>query len=430
MKINRLEIENVKRVRAVKMEPKKDGLTIIGGRNAQGKTSVLDAIAWALGGERYRPDAPTREGSVIPPMLKVVLDNGIIVERKGKNSDLTVTDPKGEKAGQTLLDAFVEKLALDLPKFMTANDTDKANILLRIIGVEERLKRLRLEETTIYNQRRAVGQIADQKRKFAREMPEYPDAPKEPVSAMSLIQQQQSILARNGENQRQRQRKADLERYGQSLVSESNLIREKIKALETELAKKVSALHEVEDQLEAANKTVEQLQDENTAEIEESLMKIESINVKVRANLDRDKAEEDAKEHEAQYNKLSAELDKTRDDITALLKGAALPLPDLGINANNELTYRGHTWGDMSGAEQLKVATAIVRRLNPECGFVLIDRMEAFDPDELAAFGAWLEQEGLQAICTRVSTGAECTLIIEDGAAIGQAIPKYTEGEF
>ena len=55
MKINKLEIENVKRIKAVKIEPTKDGLTIIGGKNNQGKTSVLDSIAWALGGERFVP---------------------------------------------------------------------------------------------------------------------------------------------------------------------------------------------------------------------------------------------------------------------------------------------------------------------------------------------------------------------------------------
>lgn len=39
MKINRLEIENVKRIKAVKLEPAQNGLTIIGGDNQQGKTS-------------------------------------------------------------------------------------------------------------------------------------------------------------------------------------------------------------------------------------------------------------------------------------------------------------------------------------------------------------------------------------------------------
>ena len=81
MKINKLEIENVKRVKAVKIEPSENGLTIIGGRNNQGKTSVLDSIAWALGGDRYRPSQAVREGSVIPPHLHIVMSNGLEVER-------------------------------------------------------------------------------------------------------------------------------------------------------------------------------------------------------------------------------------------------------------------------------------------------------------------------------------------------------------
>ena len=118
VKISRLEIENVKRVRAVTLEPDANGLTVIGGRNGQGKTSVLDAIAWALGGNRFRPTDAQFDGSVLPPEIKIRLSNGLIVERKGKNSALTVTDPQGVKAGQTLLDSFVSALALDLPRFM------------------------------------------------------------------------------------------------------------------------------------------------------------------------------------------------------------------------------------------------------------------------------------------------------------------------
>ena len=45
VKIASVEAENVKRVKAVYLEPNADGLTVIGGRNGQGKTSVLDAIA-------------------------------------------------------------------------------------------------------------------------------------------------------------------------------------------------------------------------------------------------------------------------------------------------------------------------------------------------------------------------------------------------
>jgi hypothetical protein len=69
----------------------------------------------------------------------------------------------------------------------------------------------------------------------------------------------------------------------------------------------------------------------------------------------------------------------------------------------------------MSGADQLRVATAIVRKLNPACGFVLIDRIEQMDLATLRTFGAWLQAEGLQAITTRVSRGDECQIVIEAG---------------
>lgn len=427
MKIHRFEAENVKRVRAVTIEPNSSGLTIIGGRNKQGKTSVLDAIAWALGGEKYRPDAPAREGSVIPPTIKVTMSNGLVVERKGKNSDLTVTDPQGEKAGQKLLDAFVEKLALDLPRFMNMNDKEKANVLLKIIGVEDELAKLRLREKKQYDERTIVGRLAEQKTAAAKDLAFYPEAPKEPVSAMDLIQQQQAILARNGENQKHRENKKGLEDYKARTAQEIKDLEEKIEELRMRRSEKVLLFKTIEDNLEKASLTVAQLIDESTAEIEKSLLDIEAINIKVRSNLDKDKADEDAKEYVNQYNRLSADIETTRSEISDLLSGAKLPLPDLGINEANELTYGGHTWGDMSGAEQLRVATAIVRKLNPECGFVLIDRMEAFDPVELSTFGDWLEKEGLQAICTRVSTGNECSIIIEDGMVQGVEIGESPE---
>ena len=98
VKINELELENVKRIKAVKIEPTENGLTIVGGKNNQGKTSVLDAIAWALGGNKFKPSQPNREGSVLPPNLKITLNNGLIVTRTGKNSSLKVTDPEGGKS--------------------------------------------------------------------------------------------------------------------------------------------------------------------------------------------------------------------------------------------------------------------------------------------------------------------------------------------
>ena len=427
IKINKLEIENVKRIKAVKIEPSRDGLTVVGGNNNQGKTSVLDSIAWALGGEKYRPSQAQREGSAIPPSLHIVLSNGLVVERKGKNSSLKVTDPEGSKGGQQLLNEFVEQLALDLPKFMESSGKKKAEILLQLIGVGDQLAVLEREEKELYNDRLYTGRIADQKEKFAKEQPYYPDAPQELVSPSELIRKQQDILARNGENQRKR---AYAEQYERTVA----FLRQETDEIRNRLAGKEAELEEAERNLRTARMSAEGLQDESTAELEASIADIEEINRKVRANLDKDKAEDDAREYRKQYEALSEKIEKTRKAKSALLESAELPLPELSVR-DGELIYKGQQWDNMSGSDRLKVSTAIVRKLNPKCGFVLLDKLEQMDLQTLNEFGQWLKQEGLQAIATRVSTGEECSIIIEDGYVKAEEIqapvmPSWKAGEF
>lgn len=423
--INKLEIENVKRVKAVKLEPSTTGLTIVGGNNNQGKTSVLDAIAWALGGNKYKPSQAQREGSTIPPSLKITLSNGLIVERSGKNSTLKVIDPSGNKAGQNLLDSFVEELAINLPKFMEQTSKEKAKTLLQIIGVGPQLAELEMQEKAKYDERHAIGVIADQKEKFAKEQPYYPDAPKELVSIAELIQQQQEILAKNGENARKRQNLAKIENEYQGALADV----ERLSKMLEEAREKEQGLTQ---DLDIARKDTQELIDESTQEIEDSIANIEQINLKVRANFDKDKAEEDAKGYREQYKELDNVIAEIRKQKTDLLTNADLPLPGLSVD-DGELLYLGQRWDNMSGSQQLQVATAIVRKLKPECGFVLIDKLEQMDQQTLQEFGTWLEREGLQAIATRVSTGDECSILIEDGYSVKPEVvqaPKTWQGGF
>jgi len=415
VKITQFEAENVKRIKAVQLTPAPNGLTVIGGRNNQGKTSVLDAIMWALGGERYRPSQAQREGSVLPPNMKLKLDNGVVVERSGKNSGLKVTDTRGRRAGQQLLNTFVEQLALDMPRFMQSSSREKAATLLQIIGLEEQVTALERQEKELYDQRRAIGQIADQKAKYAEELPSWPDAPSEPVSAYDLIQRQQDILARNGENQRKRERAKKLE--AQRRIAEDQLA--DLRRRYEEAQEKYRALCE---DCETAAKSALDLLDESTEELEASLRDIEAINVKVRTNQDKARAVAEAQDYSSQYAGLTAKLEAVRRRKLDLLRGADLPLPGLSVE-NGELTYNGRPWDCMSGSDQLKVSTAIVRALKPECGFVLLDKLEQMDLETLREFSAWMEAEGLQGIATRVSTGGECSILIEDG---GVSVPEST----
>lgn len=419
IKINSLELENVKRVKAVKLEPTVNGLTVVGGKNNQGKTSVLDAIAWALGGAKYKPSQAQREGSLVEPQLHIELSNGMVVERLGKNGTLKVTDPSGQKGNQSLLDGFISQFALDLPKFMEADKNTKAKILLQIIGVGDKLSTFDKQESELYNRRTEIGRIADQKKKYADEMVQWDGVPEDIVSAAELIQQQQEILARNGRNQELRSQVKNLE-------TQKALLEQRIE----EAQKTLNAMHEqfaeLMEKLSIANTNAKDLRDESTAELEESIANIDSTNAKVRDNLNKQRAQEEADEYKRQYGDLTTQIEEVRKARMELLNGVEMPLDDLSVQ-DGELIYKGQKWDNMSGSDQLKVATAIVRKTNPKCGFVLLDKLEQMDIDTMNEFGKWLQDNDLQAIATRVSTGDECSIFIEDGYSVDKEGNKTAE---
>ena len=248
------------------------------------------------------------------------------------------------------------------------------------------------------------------------------------MSASELIRQQQDILARNGENARKRARAAEYGYKRTKLEADLTRIEDQMIELNKRLTETRTALEAAKRDEETAQKDALTLHDESTAELEANIAQVDEINAKVRANLDRAKAVEDAKQYTDQYNGLTVQIDRVRGEKRALLDGAALPLPGLGVE-NGALTYNGQAWDCMSSSEQLRVATAIVRKLNPDCGFVLVDKLEQMDPQTMREFGEWLEAEGLQVIATRVTgSGEDCTILIEDGAVAENTAGNREQG--
>jgi multidrug efflux pump subunit AcrA (membrane-fusion protein) len=165
---------------------------------------------------------------------------------------------------------------------------------------------------------------------------------------------------------------------------------------------------------------VSELRDESTEEVERSIAEIEETNAKVRDNARRMAVLADAEDLAEQCSALTAEIEAIRAEKAALLEGANLPYPGLSVE-DGKLTLDGKAWDCMSGSRQLVVATAIAARLSPDCKFVLVDKLEQLDAETLAEYDAYLRENGLQCIGTRVSTGGECSIVIEDGMVAGAA---------
>lgn len=418
MKIVRFELENVKKVRMVRIAPAESGLTVIGGKNHSGKTSVLDGIVYALGGEKYRPSALQNDEGVTLARISIELDGGLLVERKGKNAALKVTDKTGKRFGQKLLDSFCEQLALNLPKFLVMRDEDKAAVLLKTLGIEDKLAEIDKRETAAYNKRHDYGVIADQKIKFAKEAREYPEVGTELVDVNELMKEANDIAARNSERA--------MKRHRAKLAKEQS--EEKLHEIEQLKLKLAETTHEAERL--AALAAVEVEPDEDAESVLAQIKEAESVNAKVRANLDKEMAVAEAERCKAEYSELTAAVEAIRAERDNLLFGTTMPLPELTIGKNDAgkpiLLYNGKAWDCTSTSEQYKVATAIVQRLKPECKFVLLDRMESFDSGELEKFDAWLKAQDLQAICTRVGSD-DASIIIEDGYAIDEKAAPFAE---
>ena len=408
-----LELENVKRVRAVALEPSPSGLTVIGGRNAQGKTSVIDSICWALGGAKYQPEAPRRDGAAGDPSLKVTMSNGIVAQRSGKSHALKVTDPSGAKAGQALLDAFVEQFALNVGRFLEQPDREKAKTLLRIVGVEGQLEEIDRQEAELSQQRLATGRLAKQRRGAAETMPRHEGVPDEPPDVGELAEQLREAMAANAAMASARMRADSLEEEARRAAMD-------VTRAEDALAKAKARFSECERAAGEAAQACVGMRAVDTSWIEDAMADAQRVGAEIADNEAWARADAEAGQLEAAYAELGEQIEAARARRLALLEGAKMPLEGLTVQ-DGCLAYKGHRWDGMSGAEQMMAATAIVRALNPRCGFVLLDKLEQMDVQTLAEFGAWCEREGLQVIGTRVSTGEECSVIIEDGMVASQA---------
>lgn len=419
VKITSFEAENVKRIKAVQLTPTENGLTVIGGRNNQGKTSVLDAIAWALGGNRLKPSNAHRDGSVMDPEIKIQLSNGLVVERKGKNSELKITDPTGKKAGQSILDSLIGEMALNIPKFMDLNSKDKARRMLQIAGVDDQLAAIDKEKAEVASERLYVGRQARTAEENLTNMQRFPDSGTELWSASQLIEQQQAILMKNAENGRKR---AALQENENRL----NQLNAQIQQAESQLAQLKSGRLQLMTDIEIGRKNALDLYDESTDELEKNINMVDLHNQQVRDNLAFESEKKKAEELRAKFKELNAkalELDQSR---LSLLQNANLPLEGLSVDETGELIYKGQKWDGMSSSDQMRVSTAICQAMNPQCGFVLLDKLEQMDQQTMNEFGQWLETQGLQAIATRVSTGDECSVIIEDGRVKGETTNDST----
>lgn len=422
LKLIALETEGFKRIKAVAGRFKENGLTVIGGGNGEGKTSFIDSAIWALGGDKYKPSAFLHDGDE-KVNIRLELSNGLIVERRGKNGALKVSGGDGK---QTLLDSLIGELTLDLPKFMAASDREKAAMLLKAFPeLAAALQKFDVKIKELYEVRTITGRDQLQKTKYAAELPHHEDAPDVPLSGKEMTDKLTNALGINARN-------AEIRRGASAALTEIDR-KEKAFAVAQEryddLVKRMKEARDIMETAAAAIVTAKSvyaeatlktngLVDADTTAIQQELERMDIINAHVRDNINKREAIDAAERLSQEFAKQTTEIEELRQKRADLLLTVQMPLEGLSIDEESRLVFNRRNWDCMATSEQYRVATALAASLKPSCKFVLLDRIEAMDKKTLAEFDAWLAERGLQGICTRVSDGDECHIIIEDGSVL------------
>lgn len=201
----------------------------------------------------------------------------------------------------------LRQFALDLPKFMQGTSKEKAEILLQVIGVGEQLYEIENREKQLYNERTAIGRIADQKKKFAEEIVDLSRSTERTDFNF------RAYLKATGDTREERLKT-------NASVKKHNHIFKAFRRTKSTDYKSSTQLDVVLSDLEIAQKSALDLHDESTEELEQNIKNIEQINIKVRANMDKDKAEEEAKEYKDKYDELTTSISNVRKEKTDLIE--------------------------------------------------------------------------------------------------------------
>lgn len=424
------EAHNIGGLKDVSFDLEGRHLFIVGGDNAQGKTSALNGIRMALCGKQGcdYPEVPLREGEK-DGWVRIQLESdleeaGLAVELKysrkksGVVEKFRVVDANGDDvpSPRTLLARLFELRAFDPLAFERMNRNEKRETLLKLVGVD--LKAFQKAHKKLYSERADIGREGKKLAGKVEAMPKHKDVPEEEVSVHSLIQEKERLAAVNADNERQRERAKSLQR---DLVTR----REMVESLEQQVAKLQEELDGQRTKLEAAeavakaqDDTVKVLEDQDLSEIVAQIEAADGTNRKIRQNQAREDAEKELEASRAEYQELTDKIKANQDAQEAALQSAEWPVDGLSFDEDGVL-FNGLPIEQASKSERIVVSTRIGMALNPKLKLLVSEGGGDMDRKCLEALDEIVTENGYQFILELVTRGAEdearCAVVIEDG---------------
>jgi DNA repair exonuclease SbcCD ATPase subunit len=413
MKILKLTAENFKKLSAVEISPE-GNIVMITGKNAAGKSSLLDSIEAALCGGRNLPKQPIKSGEQSGQVTTVLGDNGqpaYTVTRKflGTGSKLVVEafgDTISEvRSPQTFLDDIVGAISFDPLKFSKKDPREQRQILLDFLGID--LDEYDKQIASLKERRSEKNKERHLSEREAELITFTPNLPPAEVKADALLAKLNSI---NQHNQNR-------ERILQANETTTNRIQDTRK----EIDKAFKAIEEWQKRLGDLQLNLKILQDQivavpkqqSSAEVESDIKKQADINEAIRANSLKKQIQSRVSELTTIWTQLGNEVKAAEHAKAKKMAEAVMPIKGLSIRPDG-LAYNNIPLEQVNGAKQLEVCVAISMALNPKLKVIRINGND-LDKESLMSLAKMVDNKGYQIWIEKVSDDKGIGFYIEDG---------------
>lgn len=439
-KILELISENVKRLKAVHIVPE-GNFIVISGENGEGKSSVIDSIAMALGGAEQFDQVPIHNGET--EAVTIVKTEDYIITRHwtanntsylkveaNVQSDMKPVFP----SPQTLLNRLIGSLTFDPLAFLQKDPKEQVNMLIKLSDLKIDPNEMDQKIKDLSALRRDVNRDLDKFKKLIADLPE-PEAntPDEEISINDLIQEKDRINLQIREHDKLKTNLNSLKIQEESLIRDQNNCAERIFKLEESLKKERQnleqwkRLHEDNIKLiQKAETAISTHKVDNLNEVDVKILKAQEVNKIVRAKKSYIALEAQRDEAFTESEKYTGQIEQIRQDKVNALAFAKFPIEGLSFD-DMGVTFNKLPLKQASQADKIRVCFAIAVALNKasKSDFKVIMTKEAdkLDKKNMRLLAKLAEDAGYQFWVEKVYEDEFPAIIIEDGS-----IKEITKG--